>query len=212
LYTSTLTFALALITLTTQISKSPEAQNYALSFIFPPYCFATLIADVAKSEYILLAFSFTKKLSVPIAAEGIISKGEAPVFAGYIYFVFFVVQIIVYGTATYGIERGLWGVKREFRPIESTSDIALRFTKLSKTYHSKRAWYWPFKTKTRNLAVDGLDLEVKKGSVTFLLGPNGGGKTTTLKCAAGMHTMDLGSRLEINEAGIVFGICPQQNV
>ena len=60
--------------------------------------------------------------------------------------------------------------------------------------------------------MDGLNLEVKKGSVTFLLGPNGGGKTTTLKCVAGMVSMDAGSRLELNEDGVVFGICPQQNV
>jgi ABC-type Fe3+/spermidine/putrescine transport system ATPase subunit len=34
------------------------------------------------------------------------------------------------------------------------------------------------------IAIGNLNLEVKKGSVTFLLGPNGGGKTTTLKCVA----------------------------
>lgn len=39
----------------------------------------------------------------------------------------------------------------------------------------KRRWYWPFSRAGEPLvAVDGLDLEVKKGSVTFLLGPNGG--------------------------------------
>jgi hypothetical protein len=27
-----------------------------------------------------------------------------------------------------------------------------------------------------------------------------------------MISMDLGSRLELNEDGVVFGICPQQNV
>jgi len=107
----------------------------------------------------------------------------------------------------------LWSVKRTFDPIDASSDIALRCTSLSKTYYGKRRWYWPFVFKTGpNLAVNSLDLEVKKGSVTFLLGPNGGGKTTTLKCVAGMIPMDAGSRLEINEAGTVFGICPQQNV
>lgn len=63
-----------------------------------------------------------------------------------------------------------------------------------------------------NVAVDRLDLEIKKGSVTFLLVPNGGGKTTTLKCVAGMTAMDKGSSLETNVAGTVFGICPQANV
>lgn len=62
------------------------------------------------------------------------------------------------------------------------------------------------------MAVNNLDLKVKKGSVTFLLGPNGSGKSTTLKLIAGMVSMDSGSRLELNEDAVVFGVCPQQNV
>jgi len=62
------------------------------------------------------------------------------------------------------------------------------------------------------VAVDNLSLEVKKGSVTFLLGPNGGGKTTILKCIAGMTKVDPGTVLQLNEDGLVFGICPQMNV
>ena len=132
---------------------------------------------------------------------------------GYLYVIFFILQIIVYGIATYFVEQKFWGVKRSYDRIESSSDVALRCIGLSKTYYSKRLWYWPFKVKGSTvLAVDNLDLEVKKGSVTFLLGPNGGGKTTSLKCIAGMTSMDAGSRLELNEAGEIFGICPQHNV
>ncbi|TVY88514.1 ATP-binding cassette sub-family A member, partial [Lachnellula willkommii] len=93
------------------------------------------------------------------------------------------------------------------------SDVAVRCTGLSKTYYGKRPWYWPFMHKGEPVeAVSDLNLEVKKGSVRFLLGPNGGGKTTTLKCVASMTAMDPGSQLELNEAGLVFGICPQSNV
>jgi ATP-binding cassette subfamily A (ABC1) protein 3 len=132
---------------------------------------------------------------------------------GFLYVIFFIVQIVVYGIATYLIEQQLWGVTRHYDSIEASSDVAIRCSGLSRTYYGKRRWYWPFKVKgSPVLAVDSLDLEVKKGSVTFLLGPNGGGKTTSLKCIAGMITMDSGSGLELNEAGKIFGICPQHNV
>jgi len=226
LYTSTLAFALSLISLTILLGPSspfmivanqrvPPAvsntQTLAMSLVFPPYAFATLIGDVANREFQLHAFSLRAAAGI---SQADVSAGVIPqqALAGYLYVLFFLIQILVFGFGTYGVEKILWGVKRDFEPIDASSDVALRFTKLSKTYHSKRPWYWPFKTTTHKLAVEELDLEVKKGSVTFLLGPNGGGKTTTLKCAAGIHSMDKGSRLEINEAGVVFGICPQHNV
>lgn len=227
LYTSTLAFALALITLSvTLTSSSPYngvaggpvspsstlSQITALSLIFPPYTWATLIEDIANREFELHAFSLAPvpELNSTQIEQGMIKQEKLH---GFLYVIFFIIQIILYGLATYGIERKLWGVQRRFDPIEASSDVALRCTSLSKTYHASRAWYWPFKKRGQTiLAVGSLDLEVKKGSVTFLLGPNGGGKTTTLKCVAGMISMDRGSKLELNEAGVVFGICPQQNV
>ena len=226
LYTSTLAFALSLISLTILLGPSSpfmmvvtqsvvpavsNTQTLAMSLVFPPYTFATLIGDIANREFQLRPFSLepVSGISLGDMSAGIIPQQSL---AGYLYVVFFLVQILVFGCGTYGVEKLLWGVKRNFEPIDASSDVALRFTKLSKTYHSKRPWYWPFKSTTHTLAVEDLDLEVMKGSVTFLLGPNGGGKTTTLKCAAGIHSMDKGSRLEINEAGVVFGICPQHNV
>jgi hypothetical protein len=226
LYISTLVFALSLVSLAatllpsspyseiaTQAISQPTAniQVLVLSLIFPPYTWATLIGDVANREFELSAFSLASVYSTPEEIKLNIPPQEA--LKGYLYVVFFVVQIILYSAATYWVERGLWNVRRPFDRISESSDVALRCTHLSKTYYSKRPWYWPFKmVAAPNLAVQNLDLEVKKGSVTFLLGPNGGGKTTTLKCVAGMTAMDAGSRLEINEAGTVFGICPQHNV
>ncbi|MCL4818960.1 MAG: ABC transporter ATP-binding protein [Vicinamibacteria bacterium] len=43
------------------------------------------------------------------------------------------------------------------------------------------------------LAVDGLNLEVARGEVLALLGPNGSGKTTTLKAAAGLIVPSAGA-------------------
>ena len=208
LYTSTLVFALALITLAATLTSNVEfPQVLALSLIFPPCAWATFISDVALREYLLHPFSLN-----PDAYTNRFSE-KLQRLDGYLYVIFFILQIIIYTSAAYGVERKLWGVKRKYDLIDANDDVALRVTSLSKTYNGKRPWYWPFMRKGAPLlAVDKLNLEVKTGSVTFLLGPNGGGKTTTLKCVAGMTSMDVGSRLELNESGLVFGICPQSNV
>jgi len=53
------------------------------------------------------------------------------------------------------------------------------------------------------LAVDGVDLEIARGSLVALLGPSGCGKTTLLRMVAGLETPDAGT---IDVAGVrVFG-------
>jgi ATP-binding cassette subfamily A (ABC1) protein 3 len=210
LYSSTLAISLAFVALSASLRYTPpQAEMFALSLIFPPYCFANFISDVARREFLLHAFSLENIPPLFSDYDEIIFQN----LDGYFYIVFFVIQIAAYTAGTYAIERTLWGVPRTYEHIPAESEIALRCTALSKTYKGKRRWYWPFMRKGATvLAVDNLNLEVKKGSVTFLLGPNGGGKTTTLKCVAGMISMDSGSALALNEAGVVFGICPQTNV
>lgn len=61
------------------------------------------------------------------------------------------------------------------------SDIILRTSGLSKRY------------SRRILAVDQLDLEVKRGQVFGILGPNGSGKTTTLGMLLGVISKTAGS-------------------
>lgn len=43
------------------------------------------------------------------------------------------------------------------------------------------------------LAVDGVSFSAKEDEITALLGPSGCGKTTTLRCVAGVETIDSGS-------------------
>ncbi|TVY21042.1 ABC transporter A family member 2 [Lachnellula arida] len=212
LYTSTLAFALALVTLAASLtSDNPQTQVTALAVIFPPCTYASLIGDVATREFYLRPFSLAPNSTDYTNVDG--SEVKYQFMNGHLYVVFSILQIVVYSAATYGIEHGLQGVPRNFGTIEASSDVAVCCTGLSKSYYGKRPWYWPFMQKGEPVkAVSDLNLEVKKGSVTFLLGPNGGGKTTTLKCVAGMTAMDPGSQLELNEAGLVFGICPQSNV
>src|SRR5680860_1463770 len=60
------------------------------------------------------------------------------------------------------------------------SSAALSLRGLSKAYGSM-------------LAVDGLDLDVPRGSFFGLVGPNGAGKTTTLSMATGLLRPDAGT-------------------
>jgi len=43
------------------------------------------------------------------------------------------------------------------------------------------------------VALDGLDLEVRRGTVTALIGPNGAGKSTAFQCISGVIRPDAGS-------------------
>lgn len=47
--------------------------------------------------------------------------------------------------------------------------------------------------RTGTVAVDGVDLEIKKGEFFGLLGPNGAGKTTTIHCLTGISRVSEGT-------------------
>ncbi len=57
------------------------------------------------------------------------------------------------------------------------------------------------KTYPNVVAVDRLDLEVRRGECFGLLGPNGAGKTTTIECAVGLNKADEG---EIQVLGLTW--------
>jgi branched-chain amino acid transport system ATP-binding protein len=45
----------------------------------------------------------------------------------------------------------------------------------------------------RLIAVDGVDLSVRKGEIVFVVGPNGAGKSTLLKAIVGLRSPFAGS-------------------
>ncbi|THV46424.1 hypothetical protein BGAL_0387g00030 [Botrytis galanthina] len=212
LYASILTFTLAFGTVAFASSDTPSHTTISiLSVLFPPFTYATLIGDVARAEAHLASFSLLKS-TVSITATSD-TQHFTPQVTGYLYIIFFCAQILIYTAACFAVDHYKWSVKRTYDEIDSSSDIAVRCTELSKTFEASRRWYWPWSTVgSSHLAVNNLNLELKTGSVNFLLGPNGGGKTTTLKCIAGIISADKSSRLEINRNATFFGVCPQHNV
>jgi ABC-type multidrug transport system ATPase subunit len=67
--------------------------------------------------------------------------------------------------------------------VEAYADYAVEAYNLRKVYRSR---------KGRHPAVDGLDLRVPLGGVHGFLGPNGSGKTTTIRMLLGLITADSG--------------------
>lgn len=70
-------------------------------------------------------------------------------------------------------------------PSLGSPDLAIQTRALRKTYVSA--------TLKRTVAVSGLDLEVPLGGVHGFLGPNGSGKTTTIRMLLGMIRADSGT-------------------
>ena len=69
-------------------------------------------------------------------------------------------------------------------------ELAVSTTDLRKTYSSR---------KGRRVAVEGLDLRVPRGGVHGFLGPNGSGKTTTIRMLLGLIKPDSGTMTVFDE-------------
>ncbi|HET7799930.1 MAG TPA: ATP-binding cassette domain-containing protein, partial [Humibacillus xanthopallidus] len=63
-------------------------------------------------------------------------------------------------------------------------DVAVRTVNLRKTYLSRGS---------RRVAVSGLTMSVPRGGVHGFLGPNGSGKTTTIRMLLGLVRADSGT-------------------
>ena len=92
----------------------------------------------------------------------------------------------------------------------SQSDIIIEIKNLTKVYRD----FWG---RPKVQALKALDLQVKRGEIFGLLGPNGSGKTTTINILAGNATATSGSahvggfdvETEMHNVHQVLGCCPQ---
>jgi ABC-2 type transport system ATP-binding protein len=73
----------------------------------------------------------------------------------------------------------------EDRHPGASVELAIRTVSLRKTYRTR--------TGRRRVAVEGLDLEVPLGGVHGFLGPNGSGKTTSIRMLLGLARADSGT-------------------
>ena len=94
--------------------------------------------------------------------------------------------------------------------VEESVYPAIELSSLSKVYSSK----WG---RGHNLAVDDLDLEVRRGEIFGFLGPNGAGKTTVIKIMLGLihatsgNVSVFGVRLEDALRKFRFGYLPEEH-
>lgn len=74
-------------------------------------------------------------------------------------------------------------------------DVIVETRKLTKVYRD----FWGRKKKT---ALNALNLEIRRGEIFGLLGPNGSGKTTTIKLLLGLLFPTAGEALVFNESAV----------
>ncbi|KAL8638656.1 MAG: hypothetical protein Q9228_004211 [Teloschistes exilis] len=203
---STTIISLLLAVLAQVIAKASTGAIAILSLLFPPmnYTFFTIL--MARFEYLNQPTNLTE------AAPRNPSKLPAIVF-----FVFTVIQIIVFPFLGAMVENFLYGTRSKGRHLlkgNATTQAAVQLDKYTKEY--KPSW-WARKIAVRFgkrketvVAVNNLDLVIPKGQIAVLLGSNGSGKSTTLEAIAGLNTVTSGNVTVDGYGGL--GICPQRNV
>ncbi|EFQ30883.1 ABC transporter [Colletotrichum graminicola M1.001] len=115
------------------------------------------------------------------------------------------------------VERQIHGVGSESRKIYKGEGVqpqhAVTINGLTKVYFPsifRRAFSRFFKARPPIVAVNNLDLTVKRGEILALLGANGSGKSTALDAISGISRFNQGS-VHIDASGGI-GIAPQKNV
>lgn len=178
-----------------------------LSLLFPPINFVLFI--------IYMAYWQQQNLAVDLSKGPPTASWSTP---GYLFFVFSIIQIVVYPIVGAFIERTLYGTASQARKLRYSEESAaetVKITGLSKHY---RPSWWQRTVASRFAknpkqtvnAVNDLTVSVLRGQIMVLLGANGSGKSTTLDMLAGLQVPSSGE-IEMDATGGI-GLCPQKNV
>ena len=198
--------SLLLAVLAQVLEKSSTGAITVLSLIFPPmnYTFFT----------ILMAHWEQKNMATNLIKSPPSSVSTLP---GIVFFVFLIIQILVYPLLGAWVERILYGTVSSGRRLLSGTEAMDTAVKLSEFTREYRPSWWARnvsvrlgKRKENVIAVNKLNLDIRKGEIMVLLGANGSGKSTTLEAISGLNTVTAGS-IEVDGYGGI-GICPQRNV
>ena len=203
---STTIISLLLAVLAQVIAKASTGAIAILSLLFPPMNSTFFIILMARWERQDLPTSMLKA-----------APEDPSTLPGIAFFIFFIIQIIVFPILGAMIERSLYGTASKGRKVVSEDQGSLNAVNLSGFTKVYKPSWWARnvasrfgKKKDLVVAVDNLDLDIRQGQITVLLGSNGSGKTTTLETIAGLNTVTSGTVTVDGRGGL--GICPQRNV
>ncbi|KAF1954031.1 nod factor export ATP-binding protein I [Byssothecium circinans] len=178
-----------------------------LSLLFPSMNYVWFIIYVARFE--------RRLLPADLAQAAPDYNSHTWTIPGYAFWVFLVIQILVYPILGAYVERWLYGTISEGRKTSTSSDHSIVLSSFSK--HWTPSWIRAFvlpkigiKPPETVIAVDNFSIKVRKGQIVVLLGANGSGKSTTLDAIAGLNTITSGS-IDVDGTG-GLGLCPQKNV
>jgi ATP-binding cassette subfamily A (ABC1) protein 3 len=174
------------------------------SFLFPSMNYIFMLGYMCRYEEQALPINLLR------AANGTSTEPSTSRVPGYLFWIFLVLQIVIYPILAVFTEKWIHGSKSRARIIgmnaaSQSSLVAIETTGLTKIYPP--AFYKRLFTcgKTGDVvAVQDLDLAVRKGQVVCLLGANGSGKTTTLDMIGGLLKLTSGS-IRINAAASQIG-------
>ncbi|KAK1598463.1 ABC transporter [Colletotrichum navitas] len=177
-----------------------------LSLLFTPCAFVFFIKSISRYE------ADGKPMNLLRAPPN-----SASTLPGIAIWIFLIIQIVVYPLLAAFFERQIHGVGSESRKIYKGKGVqpqhAVTINGLTKVYLPSifRRVLSPFiKARPSTVAVNNLDLTMKRGEILALLGANGSGKSTALDAIAGISRFNQGS-VHIDASGGI-GIAPQKNV